>query len=257
MLGHWAVMFSQCVLDNPCTTRYSVCMQNKCCRRYRFEGIDNFRDLGGYECDGGVTNYGVFYRSTELSHATNADIKKIADLGIAAIVDLRHPEEVRVRPDNYPKSCVYKNINVQGSITPAHLNVHQHVENTCTLWHMYKQLLTFSGAQFRTAIEFLATVQGPALFHCFQGKDRTGLVALFLCAIVGVDEKDCIADYEVSHTYVKGRTTDVTGSCFKNMENLLAFLHKTYGGVKEYLFSIGVAEKTCQQIRDKFIRAEC
>ena len=228
-------------------------MQTTCCRRLCFEGIDNFRDLGGYECDGGVTKYGVFYRSTDLSSATEADVKKILDLRITTIIDLRRPEEVRVWPDIYPKSCMYKNINVQGNIAPARLNVHQCVENTRTLWHMYKQLLTLNGAEFRAVIACLAEAEGPVLFHCFQGKDRTGLIALFLYAIAGVDERDCIADYEVSHTYVKGRTADVTGSCFKNMENLLAFLHKTYGGVKEYLFSIGVTEKMCQLIQNKFV----
>ena len=47
------------------------------CRRYRLDQVANFRDLGGYACDGGVTRYGVIFRSTALNKATEEDIAKI------------------------------------------------------------------------------------------------------------------------------------------------------------------------------------
>ena len=84
----------------------------KAYRRLHFDGIENFRDLGGWECSGGMTKYGVFYRSTELAKATKADLQRIEDLGIRTILDLRHPEELSIRPDRLPKSCIYKNIAV-------------------------------------------------------------------------------------------------------------------------------------------------
>ena len=43
------------------------------CRRYRLDQVANFRDLGGYACDGGVTRYGVIFRSTALNKATEED----------------------------------------------------------------------------------------------------------------------------------------------------------------------------------------
>ena len=50
------------------------------CRRYRLDQVANFRDLGGYACDGGVTRYGVIFRSTALNKATEEDIEKIEHL---------------------------------------------------------------------------------------------------------------------------------------------------------------------------------
>ncbi|WP_315330128.1 tyrosine-protein phosphatase, partial [Treponema socranskii] len=125
----------------------------KAYRRLHFDGIENFRDLGGWECSsGGMTKYGVFYRSTELAKATKADLKRIEDLGIRTILDLRHPEETSSRPDCLPKSCVYKNISVQGSIRPHELKVNGDVYMTHTLYNMYRQLLTVSGDEFRKVL---------------------------------------------------------------------------------------------------------
>lgn len=58
-------------------------------RFYTFEGIENFRDLGGYECDYGETQFGVIYRSATLKGATKKDVDKIASLGIKTILDIR------------------------------------------------------------------------------------------------------------------------------------------------------------------------
>ena len=223
-------------------------------RRLHFDGIENFRDLGGWECrGGGMTKYGVFYRSTELAKATKADLRRIGDLGIRTILDLRHHEETAARPDRLPKSCVYKNISVQGSLRPHELKVNGDVYMTHTLYNMYRQLLTVSGDEFRKVLFFLADAETPVLFHCAAGKDRTGLTAMFLYTIAGVDEKDIIADYEVSHTYIKGFMADVSGSHYTNMEKLLAFLSEAYGGVIQYLDEIGVTDTARRKLYKKFI----
>ena len=225
----------------------------KAYRRLHFDGIENFRDLGGWECSGGMTKYGVFYRSTELAKATKADLQRIEDLGIRTILDLRHPEEISIRPDRLPKSCIYKNISVQGSILPHELKVNGDVYMTRTLYNMYRQLLTVSSDEFRKVLFFLADTEGPVLFHCAAGKDRTGLTAMFLYTIAGVDEKDIVADYEVSHTYIKGFMDDVSGSHYMNMEKLLAFLHKAYGGASQYLDEIGITDAVRRKIYKKFV----
>ena len=58
--------------------------------------VANFRDLGGYACDGGVTRYGVIFRSTALNKATEEDIEKIEHLGVNTVIDLRFPSETKV-----------------------------------------------------------------------------------------------------------------------------------------------------------------
>ena len=41
------------------------------------------------------------------------------------------------------------------------------------------------------------------VFHCSRGRDRTGLVALLVLALAGVDEEDIASDYELSTERVR------------------------------------------------------
>ena len=49
----------------------------------------------------------------------------------------------------------------------------------------------------------LEHVDGCVLFHCQAGKDRTGILAMLLLGICDVSKEDIIANYQVSHTYLK------------------------------------------------------
>jgi hypothetical protein len=54
----------------------------------------NFRDLGGWSCDGGSIKYGLLYRGAQLSYnngqiATIKDLERLHNLGIKYEIDLR------------------------------------------------------------------------------------------------------------------------------------------------------------------------
>src|SRR5258708_4409051 len=68
-------------------------------RHIDFEGIENFRDFGGYETRfGRPMKRGVLYRSANHAYATDADLARMADLGLAAIIDLRRKFEREREP---------------------------------------------------------------------------------------------------------------------------------------------------------------
>ena len=58
-------------------------------RGYVFEGLVNFRDLGGIAADGGTMRPGRLFRSDSLNYATEADAARLVEAGLATIVDLR------------------------------------------------------------------------------------------------------------------------------------------------------------------------
>jgi len=59
-----------------------------------FQGIDNFRDFGGYPTPGGRwVKRGKLYRSAHHGRATEADLAALSALGLSAVVDLRRTEE--------------------------------------------------------------------------------------------------------------------------------------------------------------------
>ena len=69
-------------------------------RHIDFDGIENFRDFGGYETVyGRPLKTGLLYRSANHAYATDADLQRMRDLGLAAIIDLRRSEE-RTREPN-------------------------------------------------------------------------------------------------------------------------------------------------------------
>jgi protein-tyrosine phosphatase len=72
-------------------------------RHLALEGAPNFRDLGGYPtADGRSVKWGLFYRSDNLAHLTDADLEKVASLGIKLVCDFRSEPEKQAEPDRLP-----------------------------------------------------------------------------------------------------------------------------------------------------------
>ena len=69
-----------------------------------FEGINNCRDLGGLKNSEGKTiRRGCLIRSAHLGEASDNDIKKLREMHLQTVVDLRTIVETREKPDRYPE----------------------------------------------------------------------------------------------------------------------------------------------------------
>lgn len=223
-------------------------------RRIPFQGIANFRDLGGFPTENGYTRYHRFFRSTHLAKATVSDLEKLQALRIGTVLDLRHPSEIAVQPDMIPENTKYMAISLLGPMAPQDIRVNSQVRDTKTLFTMYKQIIENSQSAIREVITFLSETPDPVLFHCAAGKDRTGLIAMFLLSIVGADRMDIIADYENSRTYIQDFSNDVSGSNYHNMDKLLGYLQNIYGGPVHYLHDIGVSEGVMEKLAIHFMK---
>jgi protein-tyrosine phosphatase len=63
-------------------------------RHVGFEGLCNFRDLGGYRAaDGRTVVWGAVYRADSLGKLRGADWERFVQLGIRTVIDLRYPWE--------------------------------------------------------------------------------------------------------------------------------------------------------------------
>ena len=63
-------------------------------RNLPVEGMNNFRDMGGYGTkDGYHVKWGKLYRSDHIYNATEEGIKYLKGLGIRTIIDYRSPDE--------------------------------------------------------------------------------------------------------------------------------------------------------------------
>ena len=65
-------------------------------RHIPFEGVFNFRDLGGYRTrDGRTVRWRRLFRSDELHLMTNAEVAEARGvLGLTTVIDLRDPKVV-------------------------------------------------------------------------------------------------------------------------------------------------------------------
>ena len=69
--------------------------------------------------------------------------------------------------------------------------------------NMYPSLIQSEYSQLQYAAFMRLIVEAPEdggiLWHCFQGKDRTGWGAAFLLSALGVSRETIIADFDLSN----------------------------------------------------------
>ncbi len=228
-------------------------------RRHDFFNISNFRDVGGYAAGPKhMIRWGVFFRSAHLHEATPPEIEQIKRLGVRTVVDLRMPDEVRVQPDACAKDpeLEHWHISLMHGLPLDASALSQYAERPPDMAELYNMMLRYGMSEFRRLFMLFADTvpRGAVLFHCSAGKDRTGLAAMFLQAICGVDKLDILSHYQVSRTLIEPLyPQDNTGSDPKNMARTMQFLQEQYGGPLGYLKEAGVSEGMLAVIRRSFL----
>lgn len=173
-------------------------------RILRFEGIENFRDFGGYRTPRGELPRGRLFRSAHQGRATDADLQRLEALNLAVVVDLRRPDERRRDPCRRPPAFGAEVIEtaLEGDAEAPHLKFLREADLTAESAHGFMldeyRRLPFEPAHlevFRRYFEALGRAEGPVLIHCAAGKDRTGLLVALTHHLLGVSSADIMADY--------------------------------------------------------------
>jgi len=157
-----------------------------------FEGMANFRDLGGRPVAGGGTvRPGVLYRSDSLAYATAADVDRlITKLRVATVVDLRGEHEVAKRGRGPLADLPVRYVPVPiTDVSPGNGDLARH----------YVAILAERGEPLVGLLRRLVEPEGlPAVVHCEVGCDRTGVVSAAVLGLIGVPDDVIAADYELS-----------------------------------------------------------
>lgn len=149
------------------------------------EGVENFRDIGGYKTETGKTvKFGALYRSARLENATEAGVMVMTDLlGVKSEIDLRLEKEMSAG-FSFKESGNYLNATFDGytSIIPQSGNFDGRVR-----------------VAFKQIFEFLSNESNyPIVFHCSAGADRTGTLAYLISGVLGVPYFELAKDYELT-----------------------------------------------------------
>ncbi|MDB5467566.1 MAG: protein tyrosine phosphatase, partial [Phenylobacterium sp.] len=173
-------------------------------RHIDFEGIDNFRDFGGYDtAHGRPLKRGLLYRSANHAYATDADLERMRDLGLATIIDLRRPDERAREPSRrWPG---FEAAVVENDILSDHPDWADLMKDAAVdaQWFLQDSLGYYRRAPFEPRhvdlyaryFQTLAQADGAIVVHCAAGKDRTGLICALTHHIAGVHADDLMADY--------------------------------------------------------------
>src|SRR5690349_11908278 len=149
-----------------------------------WEGLHNFRDLGGHRTqDGQTVRRGRLYRSDSLSKLRGSDLPRFQTLGVRTVIDLRYPFEIAARGRVHDGPHTYHNLSIehrpydQPALGPD-------VDPARYLADRYAEVLADGVVELRSVLQIIAAEESaPLVFHCASGKDRTGIVAALVLTL--------------------------------------------------------------------------
>lgn len=166
----------------------------------------NFRDLGGLKTeDERCVQRCRLLRSGEVTGLSSSDRHILYhDYDLRQIVDFRSAFEVENAPDDVLEGVAYINIDVlknDVNLGPGKKRFEALTskgELIKLMQQFYAIAILDRDAQrgYRQFLDLLLRAkEGATLFHCFAGKDRTGIAAAIILTILNVPEETIFEDY--------------------------------------------------------------
>lgn len=242
-------------------------------RHVKLEGASNFRDLGGYDTkDGMKLKPGLIFRSDNLSHLTELDLKKIKSLGIKTVCDFRSDDELKEFPSPFSLKTlpILKHVPIKtlGTKDLKELSLKEDVTSdmmTKELEDHYILYVHQHKKKYQDFINLIAFGDIPLVFHCFAGKDRTGFGSLLYLGILGVKKEIIIEDYLLTNKFYMGpivnedwrdTTSETLRPLFEARVNYIdaAFteIFNKYNSIEDFVISeLNIESQTIDLIKSK------
>ena len=224
-------------------------------QRYNWGNTFNTRDLGYTPTISGRIVRPLRFIRSDNPHTVSDDVKDfLIKNNITTIIDLRDKKIANTSPSAFVSDDRFSCYNCSLSINAKAPNSKNDViENYCRMIENDTAIADV----FRT----MASSTGGVLFHCQEGKDRTGIVSALLLLLAGVSDIDVYADYEISNVYLYEMIKKAKAMLpdyllylkIEYIERVLVYLRETYGTVENYLLSKGVAETEIHIIKSKLL----
>ena len=167
-------------------------------RAIAFATVFNVRDLGGLTTsDGRVVRRGRVFRADGVDRLDGEDLEVARTLGLRTVIDLRTFGEVERRA--FPA----ERISVAWHHLPILDGMWSEQDLVPTngavdfLRDRYLDMLVEGRDSIVRALELVAD-DGPVLFHCAAGKDRTGVLAAVVLGVLGASPEVIAEDYHLS-----------------------------------------------------------
>ncbi|WP_194421816.1 tyrosine-protein phosphatase [Microbacterium abyssi] len=230
--------------------------------RLEVPGTHNFREVAP-----GVLTPGRLYRSDALHRVTRDGRRRLKELGIGQVIDLRSAFDRRIagRDRLRGTGAAYLSVPIDG--TPQ--DRRRFDPSTLTLFDVYRAVLTRHQEHLGLVVRTIASAEGAVVVHCTAGKDRTGLVSALILATLGIERDVIVADYAATAANLSGEWTErmlrkvrrfrvpitenlleiLSGSPPAMLNETLDWLDSEHGGVLAYLEAAGVDAAVRDRLR--------
>lgn len=229
-------------------------------KRIDIENIKNLRDLGGVPTlDKKSTKWHEFFRSASLDDVKDPDIEELKNLNITTIIDLRRENEIDFESETHKKikdNFDYHHISLAPDKEFRKEEIEKIISGKISVGQSYRNLIDHYKA-IREIVKVLANAEGTALFHCQEGKDRTGIVSMIIMGLSDVPRGDIIADYEISSAhlgYIERYGEDEPLSIFRitdpyYMKEAYDYVIRKYDSFENYLLYAKADQKDIDLLR--------
>jgi protein-tyrosine phosphatase len=243
----------------------------------KIASLPNFRDVAGpagYPTPRGRMRRGQLFRSSTFAPSPD-DLAALGSLRIAVIHDLRGRQEVELRPDSVLDGAVWRHSWVPGLGTDTIRVLRTAAEVRAAMINHYREFVSspHKRAGIAAVLASISDESEPQVFHCSEGKDRTGWVAILLQCLAGVSDHDILADYLLTNELMRGGgdTRSLARVVFGDMPDDffapamiadtaylkagMTQLEADYGTVEGYLLGgLGLSEDHLERLRTLLIR---
>lgn len=170
----------------------------------------NLRELGGIEsADGRYVRYGLLYRGAALTGLGPEQRRIVDGFGLRCILDLRAETETDGREDYVPEGAEYHRIagmydaagNEMDFSPAAVANFLTMNNDPMELMGALYTSMTHSNPAMHALIDCLIAGKAPLYLHCSAGKDRTGVAAALVLALLGVSDAAIVREFLLTNEY--------------------------------------------------------
>lgn len=263
-------------------------------------GIINARDLGGYIMqDGRRLRDGMLIRSAHLADASDEDLQYLSSIPISKVIDFRKDIEMNGKTDRMVPGAEYIRLEIDASGKI----VSQATEDEKRLFTGNKQfdvkkfmvMAAFNPMAQRIAQQMypnltndpecrkqfkqffrliMDTANGAILYHCTQGKDRTGFASALILAALGADRDTIVADFDATNRVYEedvrqccqnvllmgGKENEIAtvksflGANTDNFIKALDSINREFGSMEAYLKGpIGLTDQDILSLRERYL----
>lgn len=265
------------------------------------KSIVNARDLGGYTVnDGRVVRDGVLIRAAHLADASDKDVQYLSNIPVSKVIDFRKTEEkrgkedVRIPGSEYIVLPIDASGNASAGASEKEMKKYTRGKKfdvkkiivylafndkaQAVAREMYPTLFFNPDCQKQFAKFFrhvIAAESGAVIYHCTQGKDRTGVASALLLAALGANRETIVADFDATNRVYEADVKKYTrrvkffggkeeeigvvkaflGCNTENFVKALDRIDAEYGSIDAYLENvIGLTPEDRELLKERYLK---